>query len=138
MDDQRLDRTSGGISGRNLRFTLSSAFVIAAFAVIHFVAGYALILAWMKFGSWQVVGILGRILVNVWWFPAQQIYQLHRSDDHISRFAFPVCNSLLWGAVVFVIWKARQGQYFRFSLRSLLIATTLIAVVLGLAVYATR
>jgi uncharacterized membrane protein len=128
----------GSMNDRNPRFTLSAAFVIAAFSTIHFVVGYALIFAWMKFGSWQVVGILGRILVNVWWFPAQQIYQLHHSGEHISRFAFPVCNSLLWGAVMFVIWKARQRQYYSFSLRTLLIATTVVAVVLGMIVYATR
>jgi hypothetical protein len=118
MDDQRTNRASGGVDDRDLRFTLPDAFVIAVLAIIHFVVGYALIFAWMKFWSWQIVGVIGWILVNIWWFPAQQIYQLHHSDGHISRFALPACNSLLWGAVVSVIWKARQGQYYRFSLHT--------------------
>jgi uncharacterized membrane protein len=120
----------GGMYNRNPRFTLSDAFVITAFAIIHYVVGLAF--AWMTFWPWQIVSILGWILVNIWWFPVQQIYQLLHSDNYISRLVFPVCNSLLWGAVVFVIWKARQGQYYRFTLRTLLISTTLVSVVLGL------
>ncbi len=138
MDDQGTDRTSGSVNDRDLRFTLSDALVIAIFAIIHFAVGYALIFAWMKFWSCQIVGIIGWILVNIWWFPAQQIYQIHHSGDHISRFALPACNSLLWGAVVFVIWKARQGQYYRFSLRTLLIATGVVAVILGTVVWLAK
>ena len=124
-----------GMNNRNPRFTRSDAFVITAFAIIHYVVGLAF--AWMTFWSWQIAVILGWILVSIWWFPVQQISQLHPPDDYISRFDFPVCNSLLWGAVVFVIWKARQGQYYRFSLRTLLITTTLVAVGLGLVVWAS-
>ena len=137
MNDQRTNR-GGGTSDRNLRFTLPSAFAIAVFAAIHFIVGYALVFGWMKFRSWQMVGILGWILVNIWWFPAQQLYQLRNSDGHISRFVFPACNSLLWGAVVFVIWKARQGQFYRFSLRALLVATTLVALIMGTIVWLTK
>ena len=79
--------------------------------------------------------MLGAVLVNIWWFPAYQIFPLLHLHDDISKLAFPICNSFLWGAIVFVIWKARQGQYYRFSLRTLLIATTLVAVVLGLIVW---
>ncbi len=138
MDNQRVDRAGGSVSDSYLRFRLSSAFVIVVFALIHFVAGCAFIFTWIKLGSWRIIAIPGRILVNIWWFPAQQLYQLHHSDDLVSRFAFPIADSLLWGAVVFVIWKARQGQYFRFSVRSLLIATTLVAVLLGAIVWLTK
>ena len=92
----------------------------------------------MKFWSWQIVAIVGLILVNIWWFPAHQLYQLHHSDNTALKFAYPITTSLVWGSVVFVIWKARQGQYVRFSVRNLLIATTLVAVVLGLIVWSSR
>jgi hypothetical protein len=131
MGDPTANRERSCVGENKLRFTLSSVIVIALFAIIHFVVGFELILTWVRFWSSPIVALLGRILVNVWWFPAQQLYQLHHRDDLAPRFVFPVANSLLWGMVVFVIWKARRGQYFRFSVRAMLIATTVIAVLLG-------
>jgi hypothetical protein len=120
-----------------LRSTLTSALVIAVLAVIHFVAGYALVFTWVKSRS-STIAALVRILVNIWWFPAQQLYQLHPSGHPISTYALPIANSLLWATIVFVIWKARRGQYLRFSVRTLLIVMTLVAALLGLIVYAVR
>src|SRR5262245_30719993 len=114
-----------------LRFTPLSAFFIVVFAAIHFVFGYILVFAWMRFWSWLPAAIVGRVLVNIWWFPGQQLLQLHHADNPASGLAFAIATSFLWGVVVFVLWKARQGQYLRFSLRTLLAVATLIAVLLG-------
>jgi hypothetical protein len=119
------------MNDRNPRFMLSAAFFISVFSIVHFAAGYALISAWMNLLRGTTPGQIGGVLVNLWWCPSYQIYPLFKLNDHISRFAFPIANSLLWGAVIFVIWKVSQGHLFRFSMRTLLLATTLVAVLLG-------
>jgi hypothetical protein len=130
MDDQRVDRESGGsVNDATLQLTPFSVLFIIVFAVIHFVIGCALVFAWLD--SWPPLAAYGRVLVNIWWFPGQQLIQLHHSEKFASNLALPIANSLLWGAAVFVIWKARKGQYLRFSLRTLLIAATVIAALLG-------
>lgn len=130
MDDQRIGREGSALNDTTLRFTPLSALAVAAFAIVHFVVGFGLVCLWM-YSSWHPAATLGQILVNIWWFPGHQLFQLFHSDDPTLLFIFPIANSLLWGSVAFVIWKARKGEYFRFSLRTLLITATLMAATLG-------
>ena len=61
---------------------------------------------------------------NSWWTLAFSLY-------------YPIAlSSVLPGIALFNVWPKRNG--FRFRLRTLLIATTMVAVVLGLVMYAVR
>ena len=96
-----------------------------------------MLLLGLQFHRWEDGTSLGLhdALVQIWWFPGIQIedfFNLHLVPYVIVR---PVSNSLLWDAVFFAIWKVCYKRDFRFGLRSLLIATTLMAVLLGLIVY---
>lgn len=122
----------------NPRFTLSAMFGTAVFSTFHFVGGFALMAVWSvsrRETSPQLLNALVGILVNVWWFPGLQVHNLFNIHDGVLNLLIPVANSLVWGAILFAIWQANHACYFRFSLRGLLIGTTLLAVLLGFITY---
>jgi hypothetical protein len=117
---------------RKLRIALASFVLIAIFSISHFTIGLIGVLveqdaAKARFFSKGAF----RIFIALWWFPGIQIldvFQLHHTVGGLVVF---IANSFLWGSIAFKL----ATQPFRFRLRTLLIATTLVAVVLGLAVW---
>jgi hypothetical protein len=125
-----------GMRFRNLRITWSSLFGVVVFSLIHFVAGVAVLGTWMILGrqemSVETVKLLVGILLEIWWFPAHQIYMFLNVRSTFASFAFPIVNSLLWGAVIFAIWRANHADTFKFSIRFLLIAAAFLVALLGI------
>jgi hypothetical protein len=115
---------------------------VAIFALIHFIGSFALRISLgfsdtiEDLGETTVLWEAGRILLLILWFPAMQISDASRINDWVIL----IGNSILWGAGLFMVFLAAlrlagvqpinwSGQ---FSMRSLLVAITAAAIVLGL------
>jgi hypothetical protein len=152
MDDQRVDRKSGGMRFRKLRIAWSVGCAIAC---------VLLLVLWVRSYWWEdqalvprpggtviVLGsghgqlALGRVANNFLteWILLQEkagYYNQTYLSGSSGYWQVPHWIPMLCTAVSSVLPWIRQLKW-RFSLRTLLIATTLVAVVLGLIVYAAR
>ena len=121
----------------NPRSMLSALLGTAVFAVAHFVPGCVLLAAW-EILRWRETPRLGEtlilILINIWWFPIWQINPF-LTPSPIVNYGLPISNSVLWGAIGFAVWKAKHAHHFKFGLRELLVATTVLALLLGVIAY---
>jgi hypothetical protein len=80
----------------------------------------------------SVLERIDRVLPTIWGFGAGR-----RSDNQLIQAMVPDWFSVLVFAILAALPWARQLNW-RFSLRTLLITTTLVAILLGLIVYAAR
>ena len=120
---------------RKLRIAWSVVFGAIAFSVIHFTAGIALGGAWGVLGRDRSIEFIKKTsdaLLTVWWFPVVQIYRFFNLHNGFLIVAFSIAGSLLWGSVIFSIWRANQEHDFKLSRRFLLIFTTVFGVLLGI------
>src|SRR5437868_5551999 len=115
---------------RNPQVSWSALFGALVFSIIHFVAAFTVSAAPMVLGDGQRAKNLSGTLANICWFPAHQIYTFLNIRNSFLSFAFPISDSLLWGAVIFAVWRANYADNFKFSLRFLLIATTILVALL--------
>lgn len=163
MDDQRTDREGGGIKFRKLRIAWLVFWGVAAVLLFAlWVRSYWRVdkIWWPTAAnnSWAVGTFRGRTLVTVggnYRGPNELQWALSRGGDEaltdrskpIYGFSFgpryysmPIWFPALLAVTLAAIPSAIKAVPWsnRFSLRTLIIATTLVAVVLGIAVYAAR
>ena len=85
-------------------------------------------------GEPTLVERIADVLVHVLWLPGRLLLTTPNAHNNFLEWSLLFGNSLLWGFGRMITLKyAHRG----FSLRTLLIATTLIAVVLGLVVWSS-
>jgi hypothetical protein len=168
MDDQRVDRESGGVKYRKLRIAFSAVCgIVCLLLIVLWVRSYVWIevmtlpAIWgttIEIGSFKGAFAVGAEQDGVQWeverYSAKEWEQFVTSVGPVAPLP-----STVWGgiyktpaattiflpywllAIAFAACAAspwRQQLSFRFSLRTLLIAMTLVAVVLGLMVWAAR
>jgi hypothetical protein len=160
MDDQRADRAGGRIKFRKLRIVFSATWLAACVLLIvfwlrsywwedllHFEPNTPTVYAVRSskghlflLRSYDGRRAAGRVLVMrelpssnlkplVW---HSEITKARTRDVMLLPFWMPVLLATIFAVLPWIHWAKR------FSLRTLFIATTLVAVVLGLAVYAAR
>jgi hypothetical protein len=123
-----------------------AAIVIALFALLHFIlsAGAFMVsfgAAMNQFdfgGQPTAVERLAERMASILFFPGYQFATAANIHNNAVEWLLVLGNSLLWGAAlygVFIVVRRTIRVFRSFSLRTLLIATTLVAVVLGLVVY---
>ena len=126
--------------------TVKLIVVIAVAAALHYALSVFLLLLgisakvheYQTGNSPSLIQRAAHVIYTVVWFPLEQVLnKLDLKYDSWCGLMFVWAHHIAWGvAIVFAIKATCQLR--RFSLRTLLIATTLVAVVLGLIMVAMR
>ncbi|MCI0332637.1 MAG: hypothetical protein L0228_05380 [Planctomycetes bacterium] len=116
-------------------------------SVLHFIAGFiafsiSFSLGMDRFddgGDPSFIEKLSNIAVNILWFPAWLVADAVNLHNDLAEWALVIGNSVIWGIASFGILAtiARVYGVRQFSLRTMMIGTTLIALLFGLVAVLT-
>jgi magnesium-transporting ATPase (P-type) len=82
----------------------------------------------------ETIEDFGRMAVNILCFPATHIAKATEIHNNLAEWLLMISNSLLWGVALAAVFRIARRTYQtrQFGLRTLMIAMTVFAILLGL------